>query len=114
MTPADLQSPPEARSQRKRLEGWVIGDKMDKTRVVRVIRRFRHRLYEKVLTRHTKVHAHDEKNETRAGDRVELMETRPLSKLKRWRIVRVLEKGRMAEAAASVDADSAKADTPKK
>lgn len=87
------------RTNRKTLEGWVVSDKMDKTRVVRILRRFRHSLYEKVLTRHTKVYAHDEKNETRVGDKVSLMETRPLSKLKRWRVVQVLEKGAMREAA---------------
>ena len=94
------------RSQRKLLEGWVVSDKMDKTRVVRILRRFRHSLYEKVLTRHTKVYAHDEKNETRVGDKVALMETRPLSKLKRWRVVQVLEKGAMraAEEVASTPA----------
>jgi small subunit ribosomal protein S17 len=85
----------EERSQRKRLEGWVLSDKMDKTRVIRVVRRLRHSLYEKVLTRHTKVYAHDEKNETHVGDRVALEETRPLSKLKRWRVVKVLEKARV-------------------
>jgi small subunit ribosomal protein S17 len=95
-TPTENQpSAPETgddRSQRKTLEGTVLSDKMDKTRVIRVVRRFRHQLYGKVLTRYTKVHAHDEKNETRTGDRVAVMSTRPLSKLKRWRIVQVLEK----------------------
>lgn len=97
------------RSERKTLEGLVVSDRMDKTRVVQVLRRFRHRLYDKVLTRHTKVYAHDEKNEAHTGDRVSLMETRPLSKLKRWRVVQVLEKSRVAAAApAADDADVAK------
>jgi len=82
------------------LEGWVVSDRMDKTRVVKVLRRLRHALYEKVLARTTKVHAHDEKNEAHVGDRVELEETRPLSKLKRWRVVKILEKARVGEAAA--------------
>ncbi len=87
----------EERSKRKTLEGWVLSDRMDKTRVVKVVRRVRHALYEKVLTRTTKVYAHDEKNETHVGDRVALAETRPLSKLKRWRILQVLEKARVSE-----------------
>jgi small subunit ribosomal protein S17 len=87
----------EERQNRKTLEGWVLSDKMDKTRTVRIIRRFRHSLYGKVLTRYTKVHAHDEKNESRAGDRVSLMETRPISKLKRWRVVQILEKAKVAQ-----------------
>jgi small subunit ribosomal protein S17 len=90
-TPAD-------RSPRKTLEGWVISDRMEKTRAIRIIRRFRHGFYGKVMTRYTKVYAHDEKNETHTGDRVMLMETRPLSKLKRWRVVKVLEKARVAQA----------------
>ncbi|MGQ0644477.1 MAG: 30S ribosomal protein S17 [Elusimicrobiota bacterium] len=91
----------EDRSRRKAIEGVVVSDRMDKTRAVRIIRRFRHPLYQKVLTRHTKVYAHDEKNETRTGDQVALMETRPLSKLKRWRVVEILKKGRAEEAAAA-------------
>ena len=87
----------EERATRKTLEGWVTSDAMDKTRVVRIVRRFRHRLYGKVLTRYTKVYAHDEKNETHVGDRVSLMETRPLSKLKRWRVVEILEKSKGAD-----------------
>jgi small subunit ribosomal protein S17 len=85
------------------LEGWVMSDKMDKTRVVRIVRRLRHPKYEKVLTRHTKVYAHDEKNESHIGDRVELEETRPMSKLKRWRVVKILEKARVGEAQSLVE-----------
>ncbi len=83
------------RTHRKTLEGWVTSDRMDKTRVVKVLRRFRHSLYQKVLTRSIKVYAHDETNQTHTGDLVELMETRPLSKLKRWRVVKILEKSKI-------------------
>jgi small subunit ribosomal protein S17 len=84
------------RAKRKDVVGIVVSDRMDKTRVVRITRHVRHSLYEKVLTRSTKLYAHDEKNESRTGDRVSLMETRPLSKLKRWRVVQVLEKARVS------------------
>jgi small subunit ribosomal protein S17 len=103
MTDAAPQStPPSERAARKTLDGVVLSDAMDKTRVVGIERRFRHSMYGKVLTRRTKVYAHDEKNDSKAGDRVALMETRPLSKLKRWRVVQVLERasvGRNVEAA---------------
>ena len=95
-------APAEDRARRKTLEGWVLSDAMDKTRVVRIVRRFRHSLYGKVLTGYTKVHAHDEANDSKKGDRVALMSTRPLSKLKRWRVVQVLGRasvGRNVEAA---------------
>lgn len=98
MAPETAAPKTEERSKRKTLVGWVLSDKMDKTRVVRIERRLRHSLYEKVLTRNTKVHAHDEKNETHIGDRVALEETRPLSKLKRWRVVKVLEKASVGAA----------------
>lgn len=78
------------RDERKVVEGVVLSDKMDKTRVVSVPRRLRHGSYGKVLTRSTKVYAHDEKNESKVGDRVRVMETRPLSKMKRWRLVSVI------------------------
>jgi small subunit ribosomal protein S17 len=91
------QTSQEERSRRKTLEGWVTSDAMDKTRVVKVLRRFRHSLYSKVLTKHSKVHAHDEKNDSKKGDRVELMATRPLSKLKRWRVVKVLERASVGQ-----------------
>lgn len=76
---------------RKTLEGVVVSDKMNKTRVVRVSRSVRHPFYEKVMKKSKKFHAHDENNEARAGDVVEITSTRPLSKLKRWRIVRVVK-----------------------
>lgn len=81
-----------AQEQRKRLEGVVVSDKMDKTVVVRVERTVRHPLYGKVLRRAKKHHAHDEKNECRVGDRVRLLESRPLSKTKRWVVIDILER----------------------
>lgn len=80
-----------ARGQRKTLEGVVVSDKMDKTRVVRITRSVLHPFYKKVMTKTKKFHAHDEGNEAREGDVVEIASTRPLSKLKRWRIVRVVK-----------------------
>ncbi len=86
-------APAHLRAARKVREGIVVSDKMDKTRVVLVSWTTTHSRYHKVLRRSSRFHAHDEKNEAHTGDRVEIMETRPLSKLKRWRIVRILEKG---------------------
>jgi len=85
------------RDDRKVVEGVVLSDKMDKTRVVSVERRLRHGSYGKVLTRSTKVYAHDEKNESKAGDRVQVMETRPLSKTKRWRLVSVVARAAVGQ-----------------
>ncbi len=73
-------------------EGVVISDKMDKTVVVEVERTTRHPLYDKVLRRSTKFKAHDERNECRAGDTVRIMECRPLSKSKSWRVVEILRR----------------------
>jgi len=80
------------RNKRKIRLGVVIGDKMDKTRVVEVVRTFRHAKYEKVMRRSTKLYAHDEKNESHMGDKVRIMETRPLSRLKRWTMAEIVEK----------------------
>ena len=80
------------RGMRKVQQGTVTSNKMDKTLTVMVERLVRHPMYEKFVRRRTKLHAHDEKNEGRVGDVVELTETRPLSKLKRWRLVRILRK----------------------
>lgn len=80
-----------ARAQRKTMEGVVVSDKMDKTRTVRVTRSVRHPFYAKVMTKSSKFHVHDEGNQSRAGDLVEIVSTRPLSKLKRWRLVRVVK-----------------------
>jgi len=83
----------EARGNRKERVGEVISNKMAKTIVVRVERRFPHPQYRKVITAYTKFYAHDEKSQAKPGDRVRIQETRPLSKLKRWRLVEVVERG---------------------
>ncbi len=82
------------RGFRKTREGLVVGDKMDKTVVVAVEDRVKHPLYSKVIRRTSKLKAHDEKNSCGVGDRVLVMETRPLSATKRWRIVEILEKAK--------------------
>lgn len=82
-----------ARGNRKERVGEVISAKMAKTIVVRVERRFPHPQFRKVVTAYTKFYAHDEKSEAKPGDRVLIQETRPLSKLKRWRLVEVVERG---------------------
>jgi len=82
------------RNRRKVREGYVVSDKMDKTVVVEVEDRVKHALYGKVLRRTSKLKAHDEQNACGIGDRVLLMETRPLSATKRWRIVEILEKAK--------------------
>ena len=81
------------RGNRKERVGEVISNKMTKTIVVRVERRFPHPKFKKVVTGYKKLYAHDEKAEAKVGDRVRIEETRPLSKLKRWRLVAVVEKG---------------------
>jgi small subunit ribosomal protein S17 len=82
------------RGFRKTREGLVVSDKMDKTVVVAVEDRYKHPLYGKVVRRTSKLHAHDEANAAGIGDRVLLMETRPLSATKRWRVVEILEKAK--------------------
>ncbi|MDP3972100.1 MAG: 30S ribosomal protein S17 [Candidatus Nanopelagicales bacterium] len=82
------------RGFRKEREGLVVSDKMDKTVVVAVEDRYKHPLYGKVVRRTSRLKAHDEANECGVGDRVLLMETRPLSASKRWRVVRILEKAK--------------------
>ena len=84
----------EERGARKMREGLVVSDKMDKTVVVAVEDRVKHPLYGKVLRRTSKLKAHDENNEAGPGDRVLLMETRPASRTKRWRVVEILEKAK--------------------
>ena len=79
---------------RKVREGLVISNKMEKTAVISVVDRVRHPLYRKTLQRTTKLYVHDESNDLNIGDRVRVQETRPLSKLKRWRVVEVLERAR--------------------
>lgn len=82
------------RNVRKTRIGLVTSDKMDKTIVVAVERKVRHPLYGKFLKKTSKFHAHDENNECGIGDTVKIMETRPLSKTKRWRLVEVIEKAK--------------------
>ncbi len=82
------------RRNRKSRQGYVVSDKMDKTVVVEVEDRVKHPLYGKVLRRSSKVNAHDEGNAAGVGDRVLIMETRPLSATKRWRLVQILEKAK--------------------
>ena len=81
-------------ARRKVREGLVVSDKMDKTVVVAVEDRVKHALYGKVLRRTSKLKAHDEQNDCGIGDRVLIMETRPLSATKRWRVVQVLERAK--------------------
>ena len=85
----------EARPNRRKIrEGTVASSSMDKTVVVDVIERVRHRRYNKTVQRTKHLYAHDENNDVKPGDRVRLQETRPLSKLKRWRVVEVLERAK--------------------
>jgi len=84
----------EERGRRKVREGLVVSDKMDKTVVVLVEDRVKHALYGKVLRRTSKLKAHDEQNQCGIGDRVQIMETRPMSATKRWRVVEILEKAK--------------------
>ena len=84
----------EERNLRKKRIGRVVSDKMDKTIVVAVETKVRHPLYGKTVNRTTKFKAHDENNEAQINDRVLIMETRPLSKDKRWRLVEVVEKAK--------------------
>ena len=82
----------ETRNLRKTRVGIVVSNKMDKTIVVAVRDNVKHPVYRKIIKRTTKIHAHDENNECSIGDIVEVMETRPLSKTKRWRFVQIIEK----------------------
>ncbi|MEO6156953.1 MAG: 30S ribosomal protein S17 [Ilumatobacteraceae bacterium] len=82
------------RKARKVREGLVVSNKMDKTAVVAVIERVRHAKYDKFVLRTKKLYAHDEANDANIGDRVKVMETRPLSKNKCWRIIEVLERAK--------------------
>ncbi|MEU6996784.1 30S ribosomal protein S17 [Nonomuraea sp. NPDC046570] len=91
---AETTTETETRNYRKTREGLVVSDKMDKTVVVAVEDRVKHPLYGKVIRRTTKYKAHDESNACGVGDRVLLMETRPMSATKRWRVVEVLEKAK--------------------
>ena len=94
------QNKTDSRPRRKVREGVVVSDKMDKTVVVEVEDRVKHPLYGKVIRRTSKLKAHDEQNTCGVGDRVLLMETRPLSATKRWRVVEILERPQLAALAA--------------
>jgi small subunit ribosomal protein S17 len=93
-TEATVSEPTKSRPYRKTREGLVVSDKMDKTVVVSVEDRVKHGLYGKVLRRTSKLKVHDEQNQCGVGDRVRIMETRPLSATKRWRVVELLEKAK--------------------
>ena len=84
----------EERNLRKTRVGRVVSNKMDKTVVVAIEDNVKHPIYGKIIKRTLKVHAHDEKNECGVGDKVKIMETRPLSKTKRWRLVEIIEKAK--------------------
>jgi small subunit ribosomal protein S17 len=90
----ETQGTAQTRGSRKTREGLVVSDKMDKTVVVLVEDRVKHPRYSKVLRRSSKLKAHDEQNTVGVGDRVLLMETRPLSATKRWRVVEILERAK--------------------
>ncbi|MEI6195424.1 MAG: 30S ribosomal protein S17 [Verrucomicrobiota bacterium] len=87
-----LNQPEVKRGNRKERVGEVVSNKMSKTIVVKVERRFPHAQYKKIVTAYSKFYAHDEKNEAKIGDRVRIEETRPLSKTKCWRLVEVIER----------------------
>ena len=84
----------ENRNLRKTRVGMVVSDNMDKTVVVAIGDNVKHPTYGKIIKRTTKIHAHDEANECGVGDKVQVMETRPLSRTKRWRIVQIIEKAK--------------------
>jgi small subunit ribosomal protein S17 len=88
-----VQTPTAARGNRKERVGEVISAKMAKTIVVRVERRFPHPKFRKIVTAYSKFYAHDEKGDAKPGDKVLIQETRPLSKLKRWRLIEVVDRG---------------------
>jgi small subunit ribosomal protein S17 len=93
-TASTVEADEHARGYRKTRRGYVVSDKMDKTVVVAVEDRVKHPLYGKVMRRTSKVKAHDEANTAGIGDSVLIMETRPLSATKRWRVVEILEKAK--------------------
>ena len=84
----------EERNLRKSRVGYVVSDKMDKTVVISIKDNVKHPIYGKIVKRTLKVHAHDENNECGVGDKVSIMENRPLSKTKRWRVVSIIEKAK--------------------
>lgn len=84
----------ERPNRRKVREGLVVSDVQDKTAIVEIVDRVRHRRYAKTVQRTKRLHVHDEDNQLNVGDRVRVQETRPLSKLKRWRLVEILERAK--------------------
>lgn len=88
----ETQTSQDQRGERKRVIGVVVSDKMAKTRVVSVTEMYKHPLYGKYIKRTQKFHVHDETNGSKSGDKVLIIETRPLSKTKRWRLMKVLER----------------------
>jgi len=82
----------EKKGNRRELDGTVVSDKMDKTVVIRVERTFRHPVYTKVVRTSKKYYVHDEKNEAKEGDAVRIVESAPISKLKRWQLIKILKK----------------------
>ena len=91
---SEEQTTATERGARKVRTGVVVSDKMDKTVVVRIDRQMRHALYGKTIKRSTKLSAHDEANDAHVGDTVRVMETRPISKSKRWRVVEIVERAK--------------------
>ncbi len=90
--------PPIVRGNRKERVGEVVSNKMSKTIIVKVQRRFPHPKFKKIVTGYSKFYAHDDKNDAKVGDTVRIEETRPLSKLKRWRLVAVVERSTVVRA----------------
>ena len=93
----DMTEQPKTETQQRKLVGEVVSDKMDKTIVVLVSRRVRHPRNQKVITKYKKFYAHDEKQEAGLGDTVSIVETKPLSKLKRWQLESIVEKSATPE-----------------
>ena len=89
-----VETTTEERNSRKVREGLVVSNKMNQTVVIAVVERVRHAKYDKFVLRTKKLYAHDQANDANVGDRVRVMETRPMSKLKRWRIVEILERAK--------------------
>jgi small subunit ribosomal protein S17 len=94
MTPMNIDTAALSRPARKTRVGLVVSDKMQKTVVVRIDRRVAHPVYGKMMKRSTRLKAHDEANDAKVGDTVRIMETRPLSKDKRWRVVEIVERAK--------------------
>ena len=89
-----VETTTEERNSRKVREGLVVSNKMNQTVVIAVVERVRHAKYDKFVLRTKKLYAHDAANDANVGDRVRVMETRPMSKLKRWRLVEILERAK--------------------